>query len=77
MFKNKEFRNYTIIYVLAFLLCGVILYFSISHYINEIDLIYHKEIIDSDQDYTSLAETGRITYSPAEYSQDINEDKLS
>ena len=77
MFKNKEFLNYTIIYVLAFLLCGVILYFSISHYIKEIDLIYHKEIIDSDQDYTILAETGRITYSPAEYSQDINEDKLS
>lgn len=77
MFKNKEFRNYTIIYVLAFLLCGVILYFFISHYIKGIDLIYHKEIIGSEQDYTILSETGRITYSPVEYSNDIKSKKTA
>lgn len=76
MFKNKEVRNYTIIYVLAFILCGVVIYFAISHYINHIDQIYHKEIINSDQDYTTLVETGRITYSPAEYSQAIRSKKV-
>jgi len=75
MFRNKEVRDYTIKYVLVLILCGVALFFIIESYVNHIDEIYHQEIINSGQDYDTLLETGKISYSPAEYSSQINEHK--
>lgn len=76
MFKNKEVRDFTIKYFLIMVVCGIALYLGISHYVNQIDLLYHQEILNSEADYTTLTETGRTSYSPAEYSQDIKEKKL-
>ena len=75
MFRNKEVRDYTIKYVLVLILCGVALFFAVKSYVNHIDVIYHKEIINSGQDYDTLVETGKISYSPAEYSTQIKEYK--
>lgn len=75
MFKNKDVRDYTIKYVLVLILCGVALFFAIKSYVKHIDVIYHKEIINSGQDYDTLVETGKISYSPAEYSSDIKDYK--
>ncbi len=75
MFRNKEVRDYTIKYVLMLILCGVALFFSIKSYVSRIDLLYHQEIINSEQDYDTLIETGKISYSPAEYSSEIKEHK--
>ncbi len=75
MFRNKEVRDYTIKYVLVLILCGVALFFAIKSYVSHIDVIYHKEIINSGQDYDTLVETGKISYSPAEYSTEIKEHK--
>jgi len=73
MFRNKEVRDFTIKYILGLIICGIALYFIIKSYINNIDLIYHQEIINSDSNYTSLLETGRISHSPAQYSQEIRQ----
>lgn len=76
MFKNKEVRDFTIKYALVLILCGVVLYFFVGHYVNRIDLFYYKEILNSDQDYDTLLESGKISYSPAEYSQEIRMAKI-
>ncbi len=75
MFRNKEVRDYTIKYVLMLILCGVALFFAIKSYVKHIDVIYHKEIINSGQNYDTLVETGKISYSPAQYSVQIKEHK--
>lgn len=75
MFRNKEVRDYTIKYVLMLILCGVALFFAIKSYVKHIDVIYHKEIINSGQNYDTLVETGKISYSPAQYSIQIKEHK--
>ncbi len=71
MFKNKEVRDFTIKYALVLILCGIVLYFFIEHYVNRIDFFYYNEIVSSDHDYDTLLETGKISYSPAEYSPEI------
>lgn len=76
MFRNKEVRIFTIKYVLALLLCGVALFFVVKSYVNRIDQVYHQEIINSDQEYQTLVEAGKISYSPAEYSKEIKEHKI-
>ena len=76
MFRNKEVRSYTIKYVLVLILCGVALFFAIKSYVNHIDVLYHQEIINSGQDYHTLVEAGKISYSPAEYSKEIKEHKV-
>ncbi len=75
MFKNKEVRDYTIKYVLVLIICGVALFFTIRSYVNHIDSIYHQEIINSGHDYDTLVETGKISFSPAQYSVEIKEHK--
>lgn len=76
MFKNKEVRNFTIKYAIILVVCGIALYFAVTHYVNRIDALYHNEIINSDQDYDTLLETGKISYSPAEYNPEIKSKKI-
>lgn len=71
MYRNKEFKYFTIKYILTILICGVLLFIVIRYFVTQLDQAYYNELINSDRDYTTLVESGKISYSPGEYSLHI------
>ncbi len=74
MFNNKEIKTFTILYLIVLGLCGILLYFGVKHFVANIDQAYYAELISTDRDYLKLLETGRINYTPMEYSLAIKEE---
>lgn len=77
MFKSKEIRDFTIKYILGIIACGIILFFVVRHYLDTVDLLYHKEFVSAYGQDVTLQESGKITYSPGQYNQELKQQRLA
>lgn len=73
MFKNKEVRTYTIKYILLVLVGAILLFFLMSHLSDTLDTAYYQELISSDREHQTLVETGRLSYLPSEYNNQVQQ----
>lgn len=71
MYKNKEIKQYTIAYILGFIVLGILLFFFLKLSISHMEEQYYTELIDSVTDMEALAATGKMRYMPSQYSDSI------
>ena len=73
MLKNKEFKFFTISYLILCLVLGIVLFFSLNFSIDKLEDNYYEELISSANDIDMLEETGKLSFMPSEYSESIKE----
>ena len=73
MFKNKEFKFFTISYFVLCLVLGIVLFFLLDFSIDKLEDNYYEELISSVNDTDMLEESGKLSFMPSEYSESIKE----
>lgn len=73
MLKNKEFKFFTISYLILCLVLGIVLFFSLNFSIDKLEDNYYEELISSANDIDMLEESGKLSFMPSEYSESIKE----
>lgn len=73
MLKNKEFKFFTISYLILCLVLGIVLFFSLNFSIDKLEDNYYEELISSANNIDMLEESGKLSFMPSEYSESIKE----
>ncbi len=71
MFSNKEVKNYTIKYILFFLLFAAVLFLLLHISVEKMEEQYYRELVSLNTDHDSLSEQGKLSYLPSDYSHSI------
>lgn len=71
MFKNREVKNYTIKYIVGFILFGIFMFFIVRTAISHMEELYYQELTKAAADLNVLEESGKTHYLPSQYDNNI------